>query len=495
MADRVDIPDAVRARDRLPAQLLERAQQFYIGGTWVSPLSGRSALLIDPATEQPIAELTLGGMEDVERAIAAARKAFKSYAALSIGERIELLRSIAQVYDRRREELAQALTAEMGAPLTRTRAYQTAVALTHIEEMVRVLEHYPFELRRGRTLIVREPVGVCALITPWNAPLMQIASKVAPALGAGCTMVLKPSEQAPLSAALFAEVLHDAGVPPGVFNLVHGDGRTVGEALAGHPDIDMVSFTGSTRAGVRVAELAAASVKRVHQELGGKSANILLDDVDLESAVSLGVRGCYANSGQSCIAPDRMLIPGELYERAVALAARTAGAMVVGDPWQEDTMLGPLVNARQLERVQAYIRRGLDEGARLVAGGTGRPPQCRRGYYARPTVFADVTPEMAIAREEIFGPVLLLMRYADVDEAIRIANDTPYGLAAYVQSPDAARAEAVARALRVGYVYCNYGAPDYSAPFGGYKRSGNGREYGEWGLEAFLELKTIVRPE
>jgi aldehyde dehydrogenase (NAD+) len=476
----------------LPDVFEDRLRKFYIGGGWVAPIGTDSFALINPATEEKIGDLALGSSADIDRAVAAAREASTQFACSTIEERRALLRRVIEVYRARREDLAQALTLEMGAPLSRSRNYQTLIGLTHLEEMLGVLERYPFEERRAGSVIFREPIGVCALITPWNAPIMQVVSKVAPALGAGCSVILKPSEQAPLSAILFTEILHEAGVPAGVFNLVQGDGATVGDALSRHPGIDMVSFTGSTRAGVLVAKAAAETVKRVHQELGGKSANILLDDVDLEDAVSRGVFSCFGNSGQSCIAPDRMLVPAHLYDRAVAIARETAEKVVVGDPTAADTTIGPLVNRAQFEKVHGLIEMGLKEGARLVAGGLDRPEDCPRGFYVRPTVFADVDPSMSIAHQEIFGPVLLMMRYASEDDAVRIANDTVYGLAGYVQSASRERAERIAKRLRAGYVYINYSLPDYSAPFGGYKQSGNGREYGEWGLEAFIEMKSVV---
>lgn len=475
--------------------LMVNARKFYIEGAWVDPSGHETLPVLNPATEEELTQLALGTARDVDRAVAAAHRAFERYAWTSVPERQALLKRIADGLSGRLDELARVLTLEMGAPIARARAYQVPTAIAHVEEAVRVLDHYAFERIAGRTHILREPIGVCALITPWNAPIMQIVSKVAPALATGCTAVLKASEESPLSAILFAEVLHEAGVPAGVFNLVHGSGPVVGAALSRHPLVDMVSFTGSTRAGIEVARAGADGVKRIHQELGGKSANILLDDVDLERAVGLGVRGCYGNSGQSCIAPDRMLIPSALYDRAVEIAEHTAVSIIVGDPLSPETQMGPLVNKTQFDKVQAFIDTGIAEKARLIAGGNGRPAGVARGYFARPTVFADVTPDMTIAREEIFGPVLSLIRYDSEDEAIRIANATEYGLAAYVQSSEPTRATAIARRLRAGYIYTNYAPPEYSAPFGGYRKSGNGREYGEWGFEAFVEMKSIVTPQ
>jgi len=481
---------------QISPSIFANARKFYIGGTWVCASNRETIEVLNPATEEPIAWLALGNVADVDAAVEAARGSFESYARTSVAERQALLRRIADGLAARREELAQLLTMEMGAPITRALSYQAATAVAHIEEAIRVLEHYGFDSTRGGTRILREPIGVCAMITPWNAPIMQIVSKVAPALATGCTSVLKASEESPFSAILFAEILHEAGTPPGVFNLLHGTGPVVGAALSRHRLVDMVSFTGSTRAGIEVAKAAAETVKRVHQELGGKSANILLDDVlDLETSVSRGVVACYGNSGQSCIAPDRMLVPAHLYEQAIEIAKRTAASIVVGDPMSPATQMGPLVNRTQFDKVQKLIEAGIAEGAQLVAGGLGRPDGLDRGYFTRPTVFAGVKPGMTVEREEIFGPVLSLISYDSEDEAIRIANGTDYGLAAYVQSSDPARATAVGRRLRAGYVYANYAPPDYSAPFGGYKQSGNGREYGEWGFEAFVEMKSIVGGE
>ena len=477
--------------DAKPTPTTHRAQ-FYIGGKWVDPHAPTWFDVIDPSTEAVVDRIALGDADDVDRAVAAARAALPSYAATDARERLALLRRILAIYERRYEEFAQAIRLEMGSPITFARTGQAVRGRVHLNALIEVLERFAFEERRGATLVRLEPIGVCGLITPWNWPINQIVVKVAPALAAGCTMVLKPSEYSPLSTLLFAEVLDEAGVPPGVFNLVNGDGPGVGAAIARHPQIDMVSFTGSTRAGVLVAKTAADTVKRVAQELGGKSANILLDDVNLEDAVTRGVAACFANSGQSCASPTRMLVPASLMNDAAAIAKRAAEAFRVGPTTDETTQLGPLVNHAQYERVQALIKRGIDEGARLVVGGLGRPDGIDKGYYVKPTVFADVTPEMTIAREEIFGPVLSMMGYRSDDEAIRIANGTDYGLAAYVQSADLERARRVACALQAGAVQLNYPPPDFSAPFGGYKRSGNGREWGEFGLREYLEVKAIV---
>jgi aldehyde dehydrogenase (NAD+) len=402
------------------------------------------------------------------------------------------LKSIAAAYQARLGEVAETISLEMGAPLWLAKAAQAPMGLTHFAEMIKVLEKYPFEEQRGTTRIRREPIGVCGLITPWNWPINQIACKVAPALAAGCTMVLKPTEIAPLNAILFAEILHAAGVPAGVFNLVNGDGPTVGQAISEHPGIDMVSFTGSTRAGVEVARAAAPTVKRVAQELGGKSANIILDDADFAAAVGGGTMGCAMNSGQSCNAPTRMLVPRSRHDEAVAIAKATAESITVGDPSGANTRIGPVVSETQWKKIQGLIQKGIDEGATLVTGGPGRPEGLTRGYYVRPTVFANVRNDMSIAREEIFGPVLSILPYDDEDDAIRIANDTAYGLAGYVSSSNLERARRVASRIRAGQISVNGAQPDFGAPFGGYKQSGNGREWGEFGFEEFLETKAVV---
>ncbi|MGS0896359.1 aldehyde dehydrogenase family protein [Burkholderia stagnalis] len=471
---------------------MQRGTQFYIDGQWVTPSASAWFELVDPATEMPFGKLAMGGADDVDRAVRAARRAFPEYAATSVAYRIALLTRVLRIYERRIDEFADAMRVEMGSPISFARNGQAVRGVAHLNALIDVLGRFEFETQRGSTRVVLEPVGVCGLITPWNWPVNQIVVKIAPALAAGCTMVLKPSEYSPVSAWLFAEVLDEAGVPPGVFNLVHGDGPGVGAAIASHPDVDMVSFTGSTRAGVLVAKMAADSVKRVAQELGGKSPNILLDDVDLSEAVTRGVAACFTNSGQSCSIPTRMLVPRALMNDAVLIAKQAAERYRVGPTDDPATQLGPLVNRNQFTRVQALIQAGIDEGARLVAGGTGRPPGLERGYFVKPTVFADVTPEMTIAREEIFGPVLSMMPYDTEDEAIDIANGTDYGLAAYVQSGSLERARRVARAMRAGGVHLNYPPADFHAPFGGYKRSGNGREWGEAGLREYLETKALV---
>jgi aldehyde dehydrogenase (NAD+) len=471
---------------------MSNSLKFYIDGAWVEP-SGTACLpVIDPCTEACFAEVALGDARDVDRAVAAAKRAFDSFSRTRPEERVALIRRILDAYLERYDEMAATIMREIGAPAKLSHAWQAGLGKRHLEEVLRTCETFEWQRRKGTTLINHEPVGVVALITPWNWPINQIVCKVAPAIAAGCTMVLKPSEMSPLNAVLFAEIVDAAGVPAGVFNLVNGDGPTVGAALCSHPDVDMVSFTGSTRAGVEIAKLAAPTVKRVHQELGGKSANILLDDVDFEAAVTAGVNSCFGNSGQSCNAPTRMLVPASRHDEAVDIARRAANAQRVGAADSPDTTMGPVVSEVQYGRVQRLIGIGIDEGAQLVTGGLGRPDGMTRGYFVKPTVFANVTPSMTISREEIFGPVLAIMPYRDEDEAIAIANDTPFGLAAYVQSADVERARRVGFRMRAGSVYLNYPAWDAGSPFGGYKQSGNGREYGEWGLEAFLEVKGIV---
>lgn len=471
---------------------MEHALQFYIDGRWVEPHGPERLAVIDPATESAFSEIALGNHADVEAAVQAAKSAFPGFSATAPAERQALLQEVLRAYLARYDEIAAIITREVGAPRALSQAWQAGIGRMHLEQLIRTLEHFDFQEQRGTTLINQEAVGVVALITPWNWPINQIVCKVAPALAAGCTMVLKPSEIAPLNALIFAEVLHSAGVPPGVFNLINGDGPTVGAALAAHPDIDMVSFTGSTRAGVEIARLAAPTVKRVHQELGGKSANILLDDVALEAAVTQGVNACFNNSGQSCNAPTRMLVPEALHDQVVVIAARAAQAHRPGPPDAADTTLGPVISERQYLAIQRMIGIGLEQGAQLVAGGLGRPEGLERGYYVQPTIFAGVTPQMTLAREEIFGPVLVILPYSNEAQAIAMANDSVFGLAAYVQSADLPRARQVALQLRAGSVYINYPDWDSAAPFGGYKQSGNGREYAEWGLEAFLETKGIV---
>ncbi|WP_432349998.1 aldehyde dehydrogenase family protein (plasmid) [Shinella yambaruensis] len=464
---------------------------FYIGGKFVLPEGRAKRSVISPVTEKEVGIISMGTAEDVDSAVAAARAAFPEFSQSSREDRLAMLRRVLTLFDEHAEEFARLTTLEMGAPISFARDAQIAGSRTHIADTIRILKGYEFERRSGATVLSMEPVGVCALITPWNFPVLQIVTKVMPALATGCTIVLKPSEYAPISPMLFAEVLHEAGVPAGVFNLVNGDGPTVGEAMSAHPDVDMVSFTGSTRAGVQIAKNAADTVKRVHQELGGNSANILAPDVDLETAVTKGVLGAYRNAGQSCTAPTRMLVHRELHEQAKAIARRAAQSVVVGDVDDEATTLGPVMNARQYERVNSIIEQAIGDGATLVTGGPGRPDALESGYFVKPTVFADVTPDMAIAREEVFGPVVSLIPYDTLEEAIAITNDTPYGLAAYLQCRDLDVAKKIAAKLRVGQVMINHPAWDASAPFGGYKQSGNGRECGAFGFEAFVEVKAV----
>lgn len=472
---------------------MSHALQFYIDGAWVDPASGLKTLdVIDPSTEEAFAQIALGSQADVDRAVAAARAAFPAFAATSKEERLALMRRLLEAYKARYAEVADTLSREMGAPKELAHRAQAGMGTAHLSKMIETLENFEFEELRGSTLISKEAIGVVGMITPWNWPINQIMCKVAPALAAGCTMVLKPSEIAPLNAIIFAEAMHEAGVPKGVFNLINGDGPTVGEAIARHPGVDMVSFTGSTRAGILVAKAAADTVKRVHQELGGKSANILLDDVDLKRAVKLGVESVMRNSGQSCNAPTRMFVPAELHEDALAIARETAEPLKVGAPSAESVFLGPVVSEVQYDKIQRLIESGIKEGATLVTGGPGRPEDLNRGYYVRPTVFGGVTDEMTIAREEIFGPVLSILPYDSEADVIARANDTPYGLASYIQSGSLERARKVAAQMRSGNVYINYPAWDAGAPFGGYKQSGNGREYADFGLEEFLEIKGTV---
>jgi aldehyde dehydrogenase (NAD+) len=468
------------------------ATRFYIGGTWVEPLSAARRDIIDPATEQTIGIVALAESADVDRAVASARAAFPTYARSARAERLALLHRIIAIYSRRMKELASAVQRELGAPWAFAHDTQAWIGLAHLQKAAEILETYHFDEARGTTLIAREPAGVAALITPWNWPLNQIVCKVAPALATGCTMVLKPSEITPTNAVIFAEILHEAGVPAGVFNLIHGEGPAAGRALAAHPDVDVVSFTGSTRAGIDVARAAAPGVKRVLQELGGKSPFIVLPDADLAAAVASCAATCFANTGQSCDAPTRLLVPAARQAEAITLAHSAALACVVGDPAAPATTMGPLVSQKQFDHVQRLITTGIAEGATLVTGGAGRPRGLPHGFYVNPTVFAHVTPAMTIAREEIFGPVITIIPYGNEAEAIQIANDTPYGLAAYMHGTDLEQVRRVARQLRVGAVYVNDPLLDLAAPFGGYKQSGNGREYGAFAFDDFTEIKGIV---
>jgi aldehyde dehydrogenase (NAD+) len=464
----------------------------YINGEWVVSEGGSLHDIINPATEQAIGQVSFGSARDVDRAVAAARVAFDSFSQWTVGERLDLLARIAEAYKARFDDMAAAITAEMGAPAGFALKAQAGSGLGHIKAAIAALEGFEFEERIGQSVVVKEPIGVCGLITPWNWPINQISCKVAPALAAACTMVLKPSEIAPIDATIFAEILDAAGVPAGVFNLVHGDGPGVGSAMSAHPGIDMMSFTGSTRAGALVAKAAADTVKRVAQELGGKSANIILESAPLEQAVVSGVRSMFSNSGQSCNAPSRMLVPASRYEEAVAIAVAAAEKTVVGDPLVAGTQIGPVVSENQYNKIQALIAKGIEEGATVAAGGAGKPAGLERGYYVKPTVFRDVRNDMTIAREEIFGPVLCMIPYATVDEAVRIANDTVYGLSGYVYGASPEEAMAVARRMRTGMVHLNGAPNDLQAPFGGYKQSGNGREWGAHGIADFLEVKAVM---
>lgn len=469
-----------------------RLGSLFVDGRWSKPLNPAWIPVINPATGQSVAEVALGGAGDVDLAVAAARRAFPAWAAIPVAERAVILERIHRLFLDRAELLACTLSLEMGAPISYGRAAQVPLAAEHLRAARENLLNYKLESRRGDITIMREPIGVCALITPWNWPLYQITAKVGPALATGCTVVLKPSELSPLNALLFAEIIEEAGVPPGVFNLVNGDGSSVGAALASHPEVDMISITGSTRAGVLVAQAAAPTVKRVAQELGGKSPNLVLPDADLERAIPLGVGACFRNLGQSCSAPTRMLVPRDRLDEVEALAARAVAQFVVGDPQAETTTHGPIANRAQFERVSRMIDIGIAEGARLVCGGAGMPEGLDRGFFVKPTVFSNVDPSMTIAREEIFGPVLSIIPYDSVDEAVAIANDTEYGLAAHIQGQDRALLRQVAARLRCGQVHINHPPWTPHAPFGGYKRSGNGREYGIEGLEEYLETKAVL---
>ena len=469
-----------------------RLDRVFIDGEWVLPQGLARTAVIDPSTEEPVAEIALGSAQDVAAAVAAARRAFVTWSVRSAHSRAMLLDRVHALILERAELFAQAISQEMGAAIGFARSSQVPVAAEHIRVARDTLASYPFLTHRGDVTIMREAIGVCSLITPWNWPLNQITAKVGPALAAGCTVVLKPSELSPLSALLFADVVHDAGIPPGVFNLVNGTGPEVGAALSAHPDVDMISITGSTRAGVLVAQAAAPTVKRVAQELGGKSPNLILPDADLARAVPPGVAAAFRNVGQSCSAPTRMIVPRERLQEVEQIALEAASSFVVGDPRSPQTTHGPVANRAQFNRVQEMIGVGIAEGARLVCGGLDRPEALSRGFYCRPTVFSAVHPQMQIAQEEIFGPVLAVIPYDGVDEAVEIANGTPYGLGAQVQGRDLGAARAVATRIRSGQVHINYPVWSPHAPFGGYKRSGNGREYGIEGLEEYLETKAIL---
>ncbi len=465
--------------------------QHYIDGRWIDSEGGRRHRVINPATEAPASEVMLGSEADVDKAVAAARRAFESFSQTTKSERAALLGRILEEYKKRMSDIARAISEEMGAPMSLAQTAQSGTGIGHLTATMAALDEFEFEESNGRNRVVYEPVGVVALITPWNWPMNQIVAKVAPAIAAGNTVILKPSEQTPGSAVIFAEVMDAAEVPAGVFNLVQGDGPGVGEALSRHPGIDMISFTGSTRAGIAVARNAAETVKRVHQELGGKSPNIVLPGTPLEKALRGSAGGVLMNSGQSCVAPTRLLVQRDQYDEAIETLAGLFAAKKVGDPTQEGDHIGPVVNKAQYDKIQGLIQTGMDEGARVVVGGLGRPEGQDKGYYVKPTVFADVTNEMTIAREEIFGPVLVVIPYDTLDDAVAIANDTPYGLGAYIAGDPAVARQIVPR-LRAGMVFVNNGGIDFNSPFGGYKQSGNGREYGKFGLEEFTEIKSVI---
>ncbi|MAV48041.1 MAG: aldehyde dehydrogenase family protein [Alphaproteobacteria bacterium TMED89] len=470
---------------------MQNIGKFYINGEWVRPVGSEAHALINPASEAEICKIPMGNEHDVNAAVAAAKAAFPAFSQTTRAERIRLLRILHALYNEAFDEIAALMVEEMGSTQAFSLSTQAWIGAEHFEALIHFLETMPFEERRGDTLLSKEPIGVCALITPWNWPMNQLVLKVVPALAAGCTMIAKPSEFSPRSSLRFAELVHEAGFQPGVYNHLTGYGHVAGEALARHPDVDMVSITGSTRAGIAVARAAAETVKRVSQELGGKSPNIILPDADLEQAVRDGVDWCFVNVGQSCRSPSRLLVPADRMEEAKALAGEAAETYTVGDP-MTDVSMGPVVNERQFNHIQSLIQAGIDEGATLVTGGVGRPAGLNRGYYIRPTVFGDVTNDMAIAREEIFGPVLSIIGYGDEAEAIEIANDTVYGLAGYVQSGSLERARRVAQQMRAGAIWINGAEWSAYAPFGGYKQSGNGREQGEWGIDEYLELKSIA---
>ncbi len=471
---------------------MEDHLKFYIDGKWVDPVTPKTEVVINPSNEEPCARISMGSKADVDKAVAAARRAFETFSQTTREERVALLEKIVAVYQKRYADIVKAISMEMGAPLSLSQNAQAAIGLGHLTQGIKILKEYEFEQVKGSYAIRREPIGVVGMITPWNWPINQIACKVVPALAAGCTMILKPSEIAPLNAILWAEVMDEAGVPPGVFNLINGDGPTVGEAMSAHPGIDMMSFTGSTRAGIAVAKASADTVKRVAQELGGKSPNIILDDADLSKAVVRGVMHMMQNTGQSCNAPSRMFVPKAKHDEAAQIAKATAEKVKVGDAFAEGVTMGPVVSETQFNKIQGLIQKGIDEGATLVTGGIGRPDGLNRGYFVRPTIFANVTNDMTIAREEIFGPVLAMIPYETEADAIRQANDTPYGLSGYVQSGDIDHARKVAAQIRAGNVHINGAQGDMNAPFGGYKQSGTGREWGEFGFEEFLEVKAVL---
>ena len=466
--------------------------KFYINGEFTDPSSNETLGIINPATEEEIGIVALGSIEDIDRAVSSARKAFSVSSKLSKTDRLDILKTVRENYKKRFNDLSEAIRLEMGAPIKLAEGAQAATGLGHLKTAIRVLENHEFEYKHGDYIVREEPIGVCGLITPWNWPINQIVSKVAPAFAAGCTVILKPSEIAPLSAMIIAEIMHESKIPAGMFNLVNGLGNIVGEAMSAHKDIDMMSFTGSTRGGVAVATASAATVKRVSQELGGKSANIILDDDSFTKSITNGVTHVMSNTGQSCNAPTRMLVPLSRHDEALDIAKNSVENIKVGKPDDINTDLGPLVSITQYNKVQNLIEKGIEEGAQLVSGGKGKPDGFKKGYYVKPTIFGKVSNDMIIAKEEIFGPVLSIIPYDDIEHAVSIANDTVYGLAAYVTGEDQKKCLEVARELRAGQISLNYGSSGPSAPFGGYKQSGNGREKAEWGLDEFLEIKAIM---
>ena len=469
-----------------------KLDKFYINGQWVDPVKDQIIDIINPADETLIGKLNVGNEQDIDKAVTSAKKAFSNFSKTSARERLELLTEIRNIFKKRFDDIVDAITTEMGAPIKLSRGAQAAVGLGHLKTAIRVLENHKFEYEFNGSLIRHEPIGVCGLITPWNWPINQTISKLGPCLASGCTAILKPSEISPLSANIIAEIIHEAKAPAGVFNMVHGLGPVVGEALSSHKDVDMMSFTGSTRGGIAVAQASAKTVKRVSQELGGKSPNIILDDNAFESSVKIGVEKIMENTGQSCNAPTRMLVPKNRHEEAMQIAKLVSESLKTGDPKEETTDIGPLVSDVQYEKVQRLIVSGINAGAKLVTGGKGRPSHLNKGYYVKPTVFADVDNQMEIAQEEIFGPVLSIIPYDSEDEAVEIANDTEYGLSAYIAGENTERLREIGRKIRAGQVHINYGSGGTNAPFGGFKQSGNGREKAEWGLEEFLETKAIM---
>ena len=471
---------------------MKNLDKFYINGEWVSPQNLQMIDIINPATERSLGKVAMGSAVDVDIAVSAATKAFETWSVTSREERLAILDRIINIYLERMDEMAEAISIEMGAPITMSRDSQAPIGVTHLQTSRDALKDFVFEKMLGNSYVYKEAIGVCGFITPWNWPMNQIACKVAPAVACGCTMVLKPSEFTPLSSHIFSQIMHDAGVPKGVYNMVNGEGLTVGASLSAHADVEMISLTGSTQAGKQVSKTAAETVKRVALELGGKSANIILKDADFDKAVKDGVVECFRNTGQSCNAPTRMLVPQNLHERAVEIAVKTANETIVGDPSMSSTDIGPLSNPAQFRKVQSMIQAAIDEGSELVAGGVGRPASLEKGFYAKPTVFANVNNQMMIAREEVFGPVLSILPYADEQQAVQIANDSPYGLACYIQSSDINKARLIARQIRAGTIFLNGNNYDPSAPFGGYKQSGNGREWGDFAFDDFLEIKGVV---